>query len=100
MLWSDYKIVVFFALILQGLKNVHFVILILNYSYYRLSALPIFNNYIIEEWLIKLSQNLLVYFMLRNFQGIGFGQNIFTVSQAHKTQSNIATYSVLGLNCF
>ena len=72
---------VFFALILQGLNNVHFVTLVLNYSRYHLSALLDFDNYIPEEWLIKLSQSFLVDFMLRNVQRTGFGQNIFTVSQ-------------------
>ena len=72
---------IFFALILQGVKTVYFVILILFYSRYRLSTLSVFNNYISEEWLIKLSQSLLVYFMLENVQRVEFGQNIFTVLQ-------------------
>ena len=70
-----------FALILQGLKNVNFVILVLNYSRCHLSALPVFNNYIMGDLLIKLSQLFLVHFMLGNVQGIGFGQNIFMVLQ-------------------
>ena len=70
-----------FTLILQGLENLNIFILALSYSRYRLSAFSILNKYIPEEWLIKLSQSFLVYFMLENVQRVVFGQNIFTVSQ-------------------